>query len=141
MFDAIFTRKPVAKPRLAGGRVKKILLRVVGVTLAIGCASPGAVGPAYDPGALVPAVHQQAIVASTVNIASQGTSAEVAYVANLQLPTGVNGTASGGSRSSGMPDKRPGGHLVSVEAVPEPSGGAMLLCALAVLAFIARRKI
>ena len=141
--------------------MKKTLLTVIGVALAIGFAPAGAVDPTNRPDTLTPTVLQQTFVASAVGFATQGTSVGAAHAANLQLPSGVNGTASflndsqialsmvpapggsGGSslRSSGTPDaQQGGGYLVSVAAEPEPSGGAMLLCGLAVLAFIARRK-
>ena len=137
--------------------MKKTLLRLLGIALAIGCASPGAVGPAYVHSALDPAIQHQTLLASAVGFVSQGTSAGVAHAAGLQLPSGANGAASSsheskialamtqasaGSplRASRTPDRRPG-LLVPAEAVPEPSSGAMLICALAILAFIARRKI
>ena len=136
--------------------MKNSLLKVIGVVLAIGCAPAGAVDPTSHPGTLTPTVGQQLLVASAVAYAPQGTSAGLAHAGNLQLPSGVNGPAlpsshsqialstvpaPGSSRSSGTADGRQGGgYLVSVAAVPEPSGGAMLLCGLAVLVFIARRK-
>ena len=138
--------------------MKKALLKVMGVALAIGCAPAGAVDPTSQPGTLTPTVRQQTLVASAVGYAPQGTSAGVAHAANLQLPSGFNGAASSSNdsridlstvpapgssllRSSGTADgQQGGGYLVSVAAIPEPSGGAMLLCGLVVLAFIARRK-
>ena len=138
--------------------MRKTLLKAIGVALAIGCAPAGAVDPTHQPGTPTPTVHQQTIVASTAGHASQGSLVGVAHAANLQLPSGANGTAASSNdsrialvtmpapgnaslRSAATSDgQRGGGYLVSVAAVPEPSGGAMLLCGLAVLAFIARRK-
>ena len=138
--------------------MKKTLLKVMGVALAIGCAPVGAVDPINSPSTINPTAHQQSFVASAIELAAQGTSIGLAHAGTLQLPSGANGTASsssgsqialamvpvpGGSssRSAETSDaQRGGGYLVSVAAVPEPSGGAMLLCGLAVLAFIARRK-
>jgi hypothetical protein len=136
--------------------MKNTLLKVIGVVLAIGCAPAGAVDPTSHSGTLLTTAGQPLLVASAVAYAPQGTSAGLAHAGNLQLPAGVNGPASlashsqialstvpapGNSRSSGTVDGRQGGgYLVSVAAVPEPSGGAMLLCGLAVLVFIARRK-
>jgi len=139
--------------------MKKTLLKVMGVALAIGCAPAGAVDPTNPPSVVTPAARQQTFVASAIELATQGTSIGLAHAGTLQLPSDANGTASSlngsqialamvpvpgsfSSRSSGAVDGQQGGggSLVSVAAVPEPSGGAMLLCGLAVLAFIARRK-
>ena len=137
--------------------MKNSLLKVIGVVLAIGCAPAGAVDPTGHAGTLTSTVGQQLLVASAVAYAPQGTSAGLAHAGNLQLPSGVNGAAlpasysqiahpsmvpvSGGSSiRSGADKQQGGGYLVSVAAVPEPSGGAMVLCGLAVLVFIARRK-
>jgi len=138
--------------------MKKTLLKVIGVALAIGCASAGAVDPAYRLGTHTATGHQQTFVANAVGYVPQGTPAGLTQAGNLRLSSGVNGAASfsngspinlsavpapGSSslRSSGTGDRQQGnGYLVSIAAVPEPSGGAMLLCGLVVLAFIARRK-
>ena len=135
--------------------MKNILLKVIGIVLAIGCAPAVAVDPASQPGTTTPAVHQQTLVASAVGYVAQATSGGLAHAGSLQLPSGTASSSNdsrvalsmvpvpGGSSShtSRTPDRQQGGgYLVSVAAVPEPSGGAMLLCGLAVLAFIARRK-
>jgi len=137
--------------------MKKTLLKAIGLALAIGCAPVGALDSTIPPGAAISTGYQQALAAGAAAISAQGLSIGEAHAGTLQLPTGVvNGPAlpsshsqivlstapaPGSSRASGTGDGRQvGGYLVSVAAVPEPSGGAMLLCGLAVLAFIARRK-
>jgi hypothetical protein len=136
--------------------MKKKLLKVIGVVLAIGCAPAGAVDPAGQPDANTPAVRQQTLVASAVGYVAQATSGGLAHAGSLQLPSGSTGSSSNDSRialsmtpapgsssprlSRTFDGQQGGGYLVSASAIPEPSGGAMLLCGLAVLAFIARRK-
>jgi hypothetical protein len=139
--------------------MKKILLQVIGIVLMITCAPAGVANPADHPGTFAAAASHQMLVASAAGLTPQGTSVGLAHAGSLQSSSGASGAASSSSnasqvalamvtvpgrsplRSSAAADGRQGGGvLVSVVGVPEPSGGAMLLCGLAVLAFIARRK-
>lgn len=141
--------------------MEKALLKVMGVVLAIGGTSAAAVDTTSHPGTWAPTVSQQALVMSAVGgyYTPQGAATVgLAHVDNLVLPSAASGVASSSnatqidlsparragsspSRTSGTAAGQQGGrYLVPIEAVPKPSGGAMLLCGLAVLVFIARRK-
>jgi len=139
--------------------MKKTLLKAIGVALTIGCTPIGLANPTDRPESIAPTASQQMLVAMAAGHTPQETSAGLAHAASLHPASGASGTASSSNgsqitlamvtvpgrsplRSSGAAEGRQGAaDLISVAAVPEPSGGAMLLCGLAVLAFIARRKI
>jgi len=140
--------------------MKKTLLKAIGIALAIGCTPIGFANPTDHPDTITSAASQQMLVAVAAGHTPQGTPAGLAHAGSLHRSSGASGATASNSNgsqitlamvtvpgrsplgSSGAAEGRQDGvDLISVAAVPEPSGGAMLLCGLAVLAFIARRKI